>query len=72
MPYKTHITIWSALSHTRPAQYDELLKVTVDCESPDEALAITKKLISETQHADNGYFNMPDYPNQNTRKRFTH
>ncbi len=75
--YDTEIVIWSNIGHTpitnRTGAYcDELVRTTVQCANPDEALQITKKLIKETKHGYSGYFDMPEYPNQNTRNKFTH
>jgi hypothetical protein len=75
--YDTEIVIWSNIGHTpltnRTGAYcDELVRVTVPCTNPGQALELTQKLIKETPHGYSGYFNMIEYPNQNTRNRFTH
>ena len=74
--YETRIYVWSNIGHTpltnRVGAYcDELVRTTVQCADPAEALAVTKKMIRETEHGYSGYFNMPEYPNQNTRNKFT-
>ena len=38
----------------------------------DEARKLAQRMVRETQHGYSGYFNMPNHPNQNTRKGFTH
>jgi hypothetical protein len=74
--YNTTIFVWSNIGHTprtnRAGAYcDELVRTNVQCANPAEALAMTQKLIRETEHGYSGYFNMPEYPNQNTRNKFT-
>jgi hypothetical protein len=75
MKYPTEIVLWTKIGHTpltgRSGSYcDELLRTTVLCENPAEAMALVRRLIQETEHADSGYFNVIEYPNQNTRNRF--
>lgn len=75
MKYDTTIVIWSDIGNTpitgRSGAYcDELIRTTVQCESPAEAMQLTREMMQQTQHAFKGYFNMPQYPNQNTRNRF--
>lgn len=75
MRYETIIVIWSNTGHTpitgRNGGYcDELVRTTVQCESPVEAAKITREIMQKTQYAYSGYFDMPEYPNQNTRNRF--
>jgi len=75
MKYQTTIRIWSDIGNTpitnRDGAYcDELLNIIVQCETPEEAFDLTKKLISETNHGFSGHFAMPSHPNQNTRNRF--
>jgi hypothetical protein len=75
MTYQTTIVIWSNIGHTpitgRGGSYcDELLRTTVECESPSEARALVKNLLNETQYSYMGYFNMPEYWNQNTRNAY--
>ncbi len=77
MKFSTEIIVWSAIGNTpltnrSGAHCDELVRITVQCENPTEARELTKKLVRETAHGYMGYFNMPAYPNQNTRKAFTH
>jgi hypothetical protein len=75
MKYPTQIRLWTKLGHTPVTgrsgpYYDELLHTTVLCENPAEATALVRKLIQETEHADSGYFRMPEYPNHNINSRF--
>ena len=39
---------------------------------PAEAKALTQKLVRGIPHGYSGYYNLPEYPNQNTRNGFTH
>jgi hypothetical protein len=75
--YETTIFVWSNIGNTpitnRDGAYcDELLKLTIQCANPAKAKALTQRLVKETEHGYKGYFNMPGYPNQNTRNGFTH
>jgi hypothetical protein len=77
MKYETKIIVWSAIGNTpitgRDGSYcDELVKVTIQCETPEQAKEITQRMVRETQHGYSGYFNMPNHPNQNIRNGFTH
>lgn len=75
--YQTIVTIWSSIGNTPLTNRngpccDELARVTIECETPAEALQKTKQLIRETMHGYSGHFRMIGYPNQNTCSRFTH
>ena len=75
MTYETTIIIWSDIGITpitgRIGAYcDELVRTTVQCDSPTEAMQITKDMMQKTKYAYMGHFSMPQYPNQNTRNRF--
>lgn len=77
MKYKTVIVIWSDVGNTpltkrAGAFCDELLHFETECENPREAKTLTQKLVKQTQHGYSGYYNLPDYPNQNSRNGFTH
>jgi hypothetical protein len=72
---KTKIRIWSKIGSTpitgrKGAYCDVLLDTIIDCASPDDAKAETVRLIRETPHGENGYFYMPDHPNQNINRAF--
>jgi hypothetical protein len=73
--YKTEVTIWSAIGNTpitkrNGAYCDELLNFTMDCDTPASAIEFVTNIIKNTEHASSGYFNLIDYPNQNTKNRF--
>ena len=77
MKYETTNTIFSATGNTpvtnRIGSYcDVLAKVTMLCETPEQAKAKTLELKKQTEHAYSCHFSMPDYPNQNTRSQFCH
>lgn len=77
MTYETQIIVWSAIGNTpktnRDGAYcDELVRMTIQCETPEQAKEITQRMVKETLYGYSGYFNMPNHPNQNTRKGFTH
>jgi hypothetical protein len=66
------LVVWSRIGHTpvtnRGGAYcDELARVEVSVASPEHALCMLAALFSETPHADRAYFNVPNWPNQNTR-----
>jgi hypothetical protein len=76
MTFKTIIIIWSdigktPITHREGAYCDELLHCETYCETPGEAIALAQKLLHETPHGYSAYYNMPEYPNQNTRNGFT-
>lgn len=75
MKYETTIVIWSDVGSTpvtcRGGSYcDELVRTTVQCASPSEAIQFTREIMQKTKHAYMGYFDMLEYPNQNTRNQF--
>lgn len=75
--YKTNVIIWSNYGHTpitkRSGSYcDELVNTYIDCVDPADALAKVLEIKKVTPHAHYCYFNMAEYPNQNTRSRFCH
>lgn len=75
MKYDTTIVIWSDTGHTpitgRGGSYcDELVRTTVQCASPAEAMQLTREMMQKTKYAYMGHFNMLEYPNQNTRNQF--
>jgi len=77
MLFPTTIIIWSRTGNTPITKRgggfcDELVHVTLDCASPDEALVVTAELKARTPHAYACHFHMPDFPNQNTRSQFCH
>jgi hypothetical protein len=77
MTYKTTIYVWSDVGNTpitkREGSYcDELLRLETECADPAEAKALTQKLVRGIAHGYSGYYDLPDYPNQNTRNGFTH
>ena len=76
MNYPTDIKVWSRSGHTpltkRGSAYcDLLLDTRIFCASPEAAREQTRDLIIATPHGHYGHFNMPAYPNQNTRSDFT-
>ena len=73
--YHTLLCVWSHAGHTpitrRKGQFcDELVRKTDYYSSPDEAALEVEKLLRETEHAYKGFFNMPSFPNQNTRSNW--
>jgi len=75
--YKTQVYIWSAIGNTpitgRTGAYqDELVNTIIDCTDPSDALAKVLEIKKATPYADQCYFNMIDYPNQNTKSKFCH
>lgn len=77
MTYHTVIIVWSNIGHTpltnrQGAYCDELLHFETECADPAEAKALTQKLVRGIPHGYSGYYNLPEYPNQNTRNGFTH
>jgi hypothetical protein len=72
LTYTATLRVWSAIGHTpitkRKGSFcDELAKTEVEVANPAEAKLYLAKLASETKHAVKGYFEIPSYPNQNTR-----
>jgi hypothetical protein len=77
MTYRTNVLIWSNTGHTpitgRGQSFcDELVNTYIDCVDPADALVKVLELKQETPHAHACYFNMIDYPNQNTKAKFCH
>lgn len=77
MKYHTVIIVWSNIGHTpltkrQGAYCDELLHFETECENPGEARALAQKLVRGVEHGYSAYYNLPEYPNQNTRNGFTH
>jgi hypothetical protein len=75
--YSTTIKLWSRNGHTpltgRGGSFcDELLSLTIDCAGPSEAEQKALDYKNKTKGAYSCHYNMPDYPNQNTRSRFCH
>ena len=75
--YTTQIIIWSDIGSTpitgRAGSYqDELVNTTIQCTDPADAKAKVLEIKKATPHACQCYFNMIDYPNQNTKSKFCH
>jgi hypothetical protein len=75
--YKTQVMIWSKEGHTpitgRGQSFcDELVNTYIDCVDPADALTKVLEIKKATPHAHSCYFNMVDYPNQNTKSKFCH
>lgn len=75
--YLTHVMVWSRNGHTpitnRGGAYcDELVNTYIECTDPDDALEKVAAIKAATKHAYACYFNMKEYPNQNTKRRFCH
>jgi hypothetical protein len=75
--YKTQVYIWSDIGHTpitnRPGDYqDTLVDTIIECTDPEDALAKVLEIKKATPHACQCYFNMIDYPNQNTKSKYCH
>lgn len=69
---KANIVVWSEIGSTpltgRIGSYcDELVKVTINVNSPVEAKAKVRELIANTKYASRGHFEMPEWWNQNER-----
>lgn len=72
---KTEIYVWSAIGNTpvthRGGSFcDELYHGFIEAENPEDANAKAVELVRSTPHGDKGYFNMPEWPNQNTRSNW--
>jgi hypothetical protein len=77
MTYRTNVLIWSNTGHTpitgRGKSFcDELVNTYIDCVDPADALTKVLEIKKATPHAHSCYFNMIDYPNQNTKAKFCH
>jgi len=74
-PNATHtafLKVWSSIGHTpitnrRGPYCDLLVDTTVEVVGPGEARDALTKLIEATPHANDGHFDVPSHPNQNTR-----
>jgi len=72
---QTRIRIWSEIGYTpvtrRAGSYCDLLAdVTVDCLNPAEAVKEGKAILAKTPFGVSGHFEMPEWPNQNTRSNY--
>ena len=77
MTYRNNVFIWSNTGHTPitgrgQAFCDELVNTYIDCVDPADALTKVLEIKKATPHAHSCYFNMIDYPNQNTKSKFCH
>jgi hypothetical protein len=68
--YKTIITVWSRVGFTpitkRKGLFcDRLAKKVIECKGPLDARQAAIDLIKNTNHAEEGFYYMPEYPNQN-------
>lgn len=59
--YQAHVTVYAA----------EAAHYTVDVSDPNDAARVARCLIRR-HGARSGHFDIPAYPNQNTRNRFLH
>lgn len=69
------IFVWSRIGCTpitnRGGSFcDELVRTHITVESPEDASIKVRQLMDATPHAAKGYFNIPEWPNQNTRSRW--
>lgn len=70
--YTAEIKLWSAIGDTpltgRGGSFcDELVSVELNVLNPTDARTVVQNLIRSTPRAVKGYFNIPSWPNQNTR-----
>ena len=69
--YSTHIIIWhNAHSGTTPPV--ELVNTIIECNSPEDALVKVKDIKDATPTANECWFYMKDYWNNNTKQQFCH
>ena len=72
LSYKTIITVWSRVGNTPVSKRgglfcDRLAEKVIECKEPLEARQATIDLIENINHAAEGFFHMPEYPNQNLK-----
>lgn len=75
--YKTQVMIWSNIGNNpitkrTGAFCDELVNMFIECTDPNDALNQVLKIKQNTPHAYSCWFNIIDYPNQNTKSAFCH